>query len=177
MVGNAAKMPERRWRGIALAAGIFLLLAVLIPIFTLGLRSRSQNPAEGSPSPSTTPQTGAVEVQRGTIKRMLVLDGDLRAVRSRTVYAFAQEDAKIVFLPPEGTVVKAGERVVELDSTALLTRIKDNEERVNAADSEIVRTAADDVMNESDLINNRAEGRDDVAEPFAALAVLLERPG
>ena len=135
-------MPEGRRRGIALTIGIVLLLVVLVPVLALGLRRRAQDLSEGSPSPSSTPLVGVVQIQRGAIKRMLVLDGDLRAVRFRTVYATAQDEAKIVFLPPEGTVVKAGERVVELDSTTLLTRIKDNEERIIAADSEIVRTAA-----------------------------------
>jgi HlyD family secretion protein len=43
-------------------------------------------------------------------------------------------------MPPEGTVVKAGDLVVELDSTNVLTRIKDTEEKIVAAESEIVRT-------------------------------------
>jgi HlyD family secretion protein len=142
MTRNPVNMPEGRRRGIALTLGVLLLLVLLVPILTLGLRRRSQNLPNGSPSPASTPQSGVTQVERGSIRRMLILDGDLRAVRSRTVYATAQEEAKIVFLPVEGTVVKAGQRVVELDSTALLTRIKDNEERIIAADSEIVRTAA-----------------------------------
>ena len=142
MAENIEKTPVGRRRGLALTVGIALLLLALVPILTLGLRKRAASSPEGSPSPSTTPHTSVDEVHRGSIKRMHVLDGDLRAVRSRTVYAISSDEAKIVFLPPEGTVVKAGQRVVELDSTTLLTRIKDNEDRVIASDSEIVRTAA-----------------------------------
>jgi HlyD family secretion protein len=71
---------------------------------------------------------------------MLLLDGELRAVRSRTIYSDSTEDAKIVFMPPEGTVVKAGERILEIDSSAVLTRIKDTEDRIVAAENEIVKT-------------------------------------
>jgi multidrug efflux pump subunit AcrA (membrane-fusion protein) len=142
MAGSSTMKPEGRRHRVAMTVGILLLLVVLVPVLTLGLRRRVQSQPDGSPSPSSTPVAGVVQIQRGAIKRMLILDGDLRAVRFRTVYATAQDEAKIVFLPPEGTVVKAGQRVVELDSTTLLTRIKDNEERVIAADSEIVRTAA-----------------------------------
>ncbi|MBL8171257.1 MAG: efflux RND transporter periplasmic adaptor subunit, partial [Acidobacteria bacterium] len=76
------------------------------------------------------------------LKKTLLLDGELRAVRSRTIYANTNDDAKIVYLPPEGTVIKAGERIAELDSSSVLTKIKDTEERIIAAENEIVRTKA-----------------------------------
>jgi multidrug efflux pump subunit AcrA (membrane-fusion protein) len=80
-----------------------------------------------------------VEVRRGTIKKSLLLDGELRAVRSRTVYANTSEEAKIVYLPLEGSSVKAGDRLVELDSTTVLTKVKDIEERIIAAENDIVK--------------------------------------
>lgn len=122
--------------------GILALLIVLIPILLLGLRRASPGEQVSTPGSSPSAHPSVVEVRRGSIRRMLILDGDLRAVRSRTVYGVSSDEAKIVYLPPEGSVVKAGQRVVELDSTTLLTRIKDNEERIIAADSEIDRTAA-----------------------------------
>jgi HlyD family secretion protein len=42
-------------------------------------------------------------------------------------------------MPPEGTVVKAGDLALELDSTNTLNKIKDNDEKIVAAENEIVR--------------------------------------
>src|SRR4029434_2859770 len=78
-------------------------------------------------------------VKRGSVRKTLLLDGELRAVRSRTIYGASSEEAKIVYMPPEGTVVKAGDLVVALDSTNILTKIKDTDERLVDAENEIVR--------------------------------------
>lgn len=82
----------------------------------------------------------AVQIKRGDLKKILVLDGELRAVRSRTIFSTTSEEVKITYLPPEGSVVKAGDRVVELDNTGILSRIKDTEEKIVAAENDIVRT-------------------------------------
>jgi HlyD family secretion protein len=83
-----------------------------------------------------------IEVQKGEINKTLLLDGELRAVKSRTIFASTSEQAKIVFLPPEGTVIKAGERLVELDSSSILGKIKETEEKIVALDNEIVQLEA-----------------------------------
>lgn len=81
-----------------------------------------------------------VQVRRGNIKKTLLLDGELRAVSSRTIFSSTSEEAKITYLPPEGSVVKAGERVVELDNTTILSKITDIDERIIAAENDIDRT-------------------------------------
>jgi RND family efflux transporter MFP subunit len=78
-------------------------------------------------------------VQRGEISRRVLLDGELRAVRSRTVFADMPDEAKLTWLPPEGTLVKVGDRLAELDSTAVLNKIKEAEERLVTAENEIIR--------------------------------------
>lgn len=80
-----------------------------------------------------------VSVNQGSIKKILLIDGELRAVTSRTVFASTSEESKITYLPPEGSIVKAGDRVVELDSTAIHTRMKEIEEQIIAAENEILR--------------------------------------
>src|SRR5207247_1526369 len=84
----------------------------------------------------------AAEVRKGDINKMLILDGELRAVKSRTIFASTSEEAKITFLPPEGSIVKAGERLVELDSGNILSKIKEMEEKIVASENEIVQTRA-----------------------------------
>ncbi|HZF37930.1 MAG TPA: HlyD family efflux transporter periplasmic adaptor subunit, partial [Blastocatellia bacterium] len=44
----------------------------------------------------------------------------------------------------EGSVIKAGEMVVELDSSAILNKIKDTDEKIVAAENEIVRVRSQD---------------------------------
>jgi multidrug resistance efflux pump len=80
------------------------------------------------------------ELRRGTIRKILLLDGELRAVRSRAIFANTSEEAKITYLPPEGSVVKQGDRLVELDSGTLLEKVKDVEEKIIAAENEIIKT-------------------------------------
>src|SRR5687767_14694971 len=49
----------------------------------------------------------SLEVRRGTVRKNLLLDGELRAVRSRTIFATTSEESKITYLPSEGSVIKA----------------------------------------------------------------------
>ncbi len=89
---------------------------------------------------SAGPSSPLTEVRRGVIRKVLLLDGELRAVRSRAIFATTSEEAKITYLPPEGSIVKEGDRLVELDSGTLLEKIKDAEEKIIAAENEIVKT-------------------------------------
>jgi multidrug resistance efflux pump len=131
-------------RRTALAISAGLLLALLAPIFISRFNSSSfSRLLASSNGAANDADAGAIEVKRGSVKKVLLLDGELRAVRSRTIYGGSTwEDVKIVFMPPEGTVIKAGDLVLELDSTTTLNKIKDTEERVIAAENEIVRVSS-----------------------------------
>jgi len=119
-----------------------LLLSFLVPTSVV-LRSNSTNGNAEATSQTVTHDGKTAEivrVTRGDIKKTLLLDGELRAVSSRTIFSSTSEEAKITYLPPEGTVVKAGERVVELDNSAILSKITDTEERIIAAENDIDKT-------------------------------------
>jgi multidrug resistance efflux pump len=115
-----------------LPAAALSLIALLLA--TTGSRNKTE-PGLGS----VQSDRHTIKVRRGAIKKKLVLSGELRAVRSHTIFARTSEETKITYLPPEGTVVKAGDRLVELDSTTVLTTIKDIDEKIVAADNEIVK--------------------------------------
>lgn len=150
MTTLAFKPREQTRQFFVIGGGSLMLLTLLALLFLPRFRSNSQvNALAASDSSPTNLPT--IEVRKGSIKKTLLLDGELRAVRSRTIYSGASDDAKIVFMPPEGTVIKAGERVVELDSSTFLTRIKDTEERIVAADNEIVRTQSQQEASLRDL--------------------------
>src|SRR5262249_19220506 len=132
------KTRESRSRKFVLWGGSLLLLALLAPIFLSRFRMNSLGYSFAS-IPPEQPAGSTATVRRDSIKKTLLLDGELRAVRSRTVYSSTSEEVKIVYLPPEGTIVKAGDRLIELDSSALLNNIKNEEERIVAAESELVQ--------------------------------------
>src|SRR5215475_10897827 len=136
-----------RWfagRRAALIGSACALLVLLVPIFINRsshasfnwLLASSIGPANGGSGEGAA----AIEVKRGSVKKVLLLDGELRAVRSRTIFGGPSDEAKIVYMPPEGSVIKAGDLAVELDSTNVLNKIKDTDEKIVAAESEIVKT-------------------------------------
>jgi multidrug resistance efflux pump len=118
-----------------------LLLTLLVPALFI-IKSNSTNSSKSAPELATDEGVadGVFRVRRGDIRKTLLLDGELRAVSSRTIFASTSEEAKITYLPPEGSIVKAGERIVELDNSALLSKITDVDERIIAAENDIDRT-------------------------------------
>src|SRR5262245_1692306 len=122
---------------------VFLLLALLIPLFAQRFGNNTITYSFVSSVAPVATNSSVIEVRRGAIKKTLFLDGELRAVRSRTIWGSSTEEIiKIVYLPPEGIMVKAGDRLVELDNTNVVTRIKDIDGRIVAAENEIIRSRA-----------------------------------
>ncbi|MBX7223266.1 MAG: efflux RND transporter periplasmic adaptor subunit [Blastocatellia bacterium] len=89
-------------------------------------------------SKKTLPQM--VEVKAGQVTKTLHFDGELRAVRSRAVYSPSTVQAKITYLPPEGSIVKAGDKLAEFDQSSILAKIKDLSDKVVAAQNKIAET-------------------------------------
>src|SRR5262245_59480893 len=110
MLSPPTNLREFVSRRTALAISACLLLALLALIFFYHFNSSSfSRLLASSNGEANDSDAGAVAVKRGSVKKVLLLDGELRAVRSRTIYGGSSwEDVKIVFMPPEGTVVKAG---------------------------------------------------------------------
>src|SRR5262247_3377993 len=141
MLSSTSILRELASRRAALIVSVCLLLVLIAPIFIYHFNSSSFGyilaSSNGAANDAEAP---AIEVKRGSVKKVLLLDGELRAVRSRTIFGGSTwEDVKIVYMPPEGTVIKAGDLALELDSTNTLNKIKDTGEKIVAAESEIVR--------------------------------------
>jgi multidrug efflux pump subunit AcrA (membrane-fusion protein) len=142
MIGPSINLGEQKRRRLALLISVLLLLAILFPIILTRHRSAPLNFTTAADTAGSAGDSTTVKVRRGSMNKTLLLNGELRAVRSRTIFGTTPEDVKIVYLPPEGTIVKAGDRLVELDSLTVLNKIKDNEEKIFAADNEIVKIKA-----------------------------------
>ena len=138
MVQRLINLSTRR---VAVLCSLLLLILTAAALFAI--RSNATNGVPGrTPEVNAGDGAGAaaVQVTKGDLKKILLLDGELRAVRSRTIFSTTSDEVKITYLPPEGSLVKAGERVVELDNTGLLSKIKDIDERIVAAENDIVKT-------------------------------------
>jgi HlyD family secretion protein len=141
MLSPTSNLRELASRRSALIVSVCLLLVLITPIFIYHFNSSSFGSILASSNGAgNDAEAPAIEVKRGSVKKVLLLDGELRAVRSRTIFGGSSwDDVKIVYMPPEGTVVKAGDLVLELDSTNTLNKIKDTGEKIVAAENEIVR--------------------------------------
>jgi HlyD family secretion protein len=141
MLSPTSNLRELASRRSALIVSVCLLLVLITPIFIYHFNSSSFGSILASSNGAANDaEAPAIEVKRGSVKKVLLLDGELRAVRSRTIFGGSTfEDVKIVYMPPEGTVIKAGDLALELDSTNTLNKIKDNDEKIVAAENEIVR--------------------------------------
>src|SRR5215813_14222490 len=141
MLSSTSNLRELASRRAALIVSVCLLLFLIAPIFIYHFNSSSFGyTLASSNGAAKDAEAPAIEVKRGSVKKVLLLDGELRAVRSRTIFGGSSwDDVKIVYMPPEGTVVKAGDLVLELDSTNTLNKIKDTDEKIVAAENEIVR--------------------------------------
>jgi len=126
----------------AAALCCLMLLVFLIPAAFVIKSNATNGNSNSAPETAAQPKPDAsvFKVHRGDIKKTLQLDGELRAVSSRTIFSSTSEEAKITYLPPEGTLVKAGERVVELDNSTILSKITDIDERIVAAENDIDKT-------------------------------------
>ena len=140
-----ARRPPSWWSWLLSRRPIVLWLPLAVALIVLGARflaTARTDRANLSPAGSTTAESNrrTVQVRRGSISKKLIISGELRAVRSHSIFAQTFEETKITYLPPEGTVVRAGDRLVELDSTTVLTKIKDMNEKIVAAENEMVKT-------------------------------------
>ncbi len=125
-------------RGLVIAALLLCCALLIIPYHFSRTAEDKALPKKNTQPPESS--SNLSEVRRGTIKKVLLLAGELRAVKSRAIFATTSEEAKITYLPPEGSIVKQGDRLVELDSGTLIEKIKDVEEKIVAAENEIVKT-------------------------------------
>src|SRR5262245_52084126 len=98
MISPSINLSERKQRRLALIISVALLLAILTPIIISRYQSNPLNFSSAADDAATSTGSPVVEVRRGSIKKSLLVDGELRAVRSQTVFGSTPEDVKIVYL-------------------------------------------------------------------------------
>jgi multidrug resistance efflux pump len=106
------------------------------------------------------PDSKAMVVERKDFVKHLLLSGDLQAVDSFVVTVpriWRMSNLVISYLAPEGTVVQAGDILVQFDQNELLTLRLEYEKAVEDARIKIAQTEADLEVSRQDLLLNRAD--------------------
>ena len=119
-----------------------VILALLVPIILKTGVSFKPDKLLASLPPITKftqpkPILETVNVETGTLEKKVLLDGDLQAVRARTLFSKASE-SKITYMPPEGTKVKTGDRLVEFDNSTVSNRILEIKQQIITAENQLV---------------------------------------
>lgn len=121
------------------ALPILLALALAV-ILGACLRADAEDASQGFPVPAP-----ALEAQRGTFQERFLLTGELQASEARTlsVPRTTNWQVQIRWMEDEGTRVEAGQKVLELDNSAVATDLEDKKLNAVEAENELARMRAD----------------------------------
>ncbi|HEV8494685.1 MAG TPA: hypothetical protein VGR76_20570, partial [Candidatus Angelobacter sp.] len=137
----------RRRGMVLLVAGGFLAVA----IGAVALHSTS-----GTSLPTA-------EVKRGDFVDYVQVRGEIKALRSVQLTAPSiAGDLQIVKLIPTGTMVKAGDVVVQFDTTALHTTLEQKQSELKSAEADIEHSRAENRLTQEQQATDVLQGRYDV---------------
>jgi len=136
--------------------------------------SQSAAPVAGKAPGQESAKVQVYKVSGGDVIKRLYITGELVAERSVDIQApqmrmgFA---ATITYLAPEGAMVRAGERIVEFDDSALQNQKYEIERRLDETALTIEKTKADLEAQRCDLTNSVTQAEADlrVAELYARI--------
>ena len=166
-------------RCVAIAAGAVVCVSLFIPA-----RTSAQNPGLGGAKTAPAipiPLEDVVSrkpaeyiVGTGEITRDLLLTGELKAANSSVITAPRSQNNfgnTITFLADEGTIVKAGELVVEFDDTSLINNKTDAETTLETAILNATKRKVDLESQRCDLQNSLRSAENSVkrAELYAKI--------
>lgn len=130
-------MPRRlRWTPWILPVALAGLLATGWGCVRVG--------AEG-PSPVVESSPGELKAERGPFRQRYLLTGELQATEAKTVSVPRSKSwqVQIRWMEEEGARVEAGQTVLELDNSAVVTDLEDKKLQAVEAENALVRTRAD----------------------------------
>jgi multidrug resistance efflux pump len=152
----------------------------------LGLAPACGRAGSASAEPHERPSSDPLVVRRGDFERRIPLTGEIDAVAAAELKVPRVPNGKgvIHFLAPEGAEVKAGDVVVELDSTAFVQQIKDRALQLSQAEIDLERQLSQNGVLEADkaldverkrAVVKRAEVDADVPEGILPKRDYLEK--
>jgi multidrug resistance efflux pump len=169
------------------SAALLLTLAEVIAS-GMGLGLTACGRSETSPPPGVTPAAPGdrLTLRRGPFERHLALTGEIDTVAAVELKVPRVPNGKVPirYLAPEGAEVKAGDVVVELDSTSFVLEIKDRTLQLSQAEIDLERQISQNGVLEADkaldverkrAVVKRAEVDADVPEGILPKRDYLEK--
>ena len=116
------------------------IVAGMAPVLLFALVGCVDSGAAGRLEPASS--GASTVVRRGDLEDRFLLTGELRAIRSRQLLTPRTPTwtVTIEWLAPEGSEVRAGDPVVQFDSSAVLSNVDDRELAVTTAYQQLERT-------------------------------------
>ncbi len=159
---------------------LFLPALAVVALAWMGGRrlatTAAQNPSPVRSEKVPAPQQAPIfhTVAKADIGQSILITGELRAERSREITipriqsGFA---STVTFLALEGTMVKAGERIVDFDGSSLLSQKSEAQRKLDEAKLKIAKTKADLEAQRADFLSelSQAEGNLKVAQLYGKI--------
>ena len=137
--------------------GIALLVAagfLAVPFFAIGALALHRTSGASLPT---------AEVKRGDFVDYVQVRGEIKALRSVQLTAPSiAGDLQIVKLVPTGTMVKAGDVVVQFDTTTLHTTLEQKQSELKSAEADIEHSRAENRLTQEQQATDVLQGRYDV---------------
>ena len=130
---------------------------------TLNPAASGKMPERGEQSRQASQPSGGqatYEVAKGDVIRNLYITGELKAARSIEISVPSTRQSfsvTVSYLPPEGALVKEGEKLVEFDSSALVSQKAEIERRLAENKLRIEKQKVDLEAQRCDLLNSVAQ--------------------
>jgi HlyD family secretion protein len=136
-----------RRKGVALIVAAFLLVAV----GALALRR------------TAAPNVATAEIKRGEFVDYVQIRGEIKALHSVQLTAPSiAGDLQIVKLIPTGTMVKAGDVVVQFDTSNLQRTLEQRQSELKSAEADIEHSRAENRLTQEQQATDVLQGRYDV---------------
>ncbi|MFB3902832.1 MAG: efflux RND transporter periplasmic adaptor subunit [Acidobacteriota bacterium] len=144
---------------------------VLLLVGSLLFAETRQTPANAANKPAASKAQTVKPAQTDIFKKFFIT-GELRAANAVQISVpriRSSFSSVVTYLAPEGSQIKQGERLVEFDSSALISQRSEYERRLDEAKLTIEKTKADLEAQRCDLLNAvaQAEANLKVAELYA----------
>ncbi len=131
----------------------------------------------GSAGSDTAQDAKVFQVKTDDLPVVVKENAELQAVRETIVRSEVEGQATIIFIIPEGTVVKQGERLVELDVSELVEKAANQAISVAKAEAALKQARKEKEILEKELTTNRTTAESKLRIAEMELEKLLGRKG
>src|SRR5687767_2949297 len=131
VLSNQVANPRKLRGQISLIAIVIVIVLALVAVVGLAMSSRGEQR-------SSAGQADMFAVKRGDFDISIPVSGELAALRQIEIRNNLDNRAIITEIIPEGTLVQAGQVVLRLNDDEIRTELREQQDKVNGAESDLV---------------------------------------